>query len=150
VPALALTFDVVDGVPCAEGTFQGVTYVVQAQAPVTLGIWFGPGQDLAGFRSSFSAGEPATFGAEAEALVAGEAVSCQTGQVTGGAVATGLVLQPDGTLGHVTSESRDVTHVGVAWIRHGTPVLLRWQVETSERERWRSAEEHFFGSVVLL
>jgi hypothetical protein len=150
VPAVALTFDVIDGVPCVEGTFQGTTYVVQTLAQVTLGIWFGPGQDLAGFRSSFSAAEPVMFGAEAEALVAGEAASRQTGRVAGGAVATGVVLQPDGTLGHVTSESRDVTHVGVAWIRHGTPVLLRWQVETPERERWRAAEEHFLGSVVLL
>jgi hypothetical protein len=149
LPGLTAAVDLLDQVPTAEGTFGGTTYVVQSAPPVTLGVWHGPGQDLRGFRDSFGPGEPVTFDRETRARVAGVPARRQIGHVTGGTVATGLVAQPGSDVGHVDVVAADLTYVAVAWVRTGTPVLMRWQVESVERERWRAAEEHFFGSVTL-
>jgi hypothetical protein len=149
LPGLAAAVDLLDGVPVSEGVFEETSYVVQVAPPVVAGVWYGPGQDLEGFRASFGPAEPVTFDRESRARVAGTPARRQTGRVTAGTVATGLVAGPGGELGHVDVVSGDVTHVAVAWVREGTPVLMRWQVETAERERWRAAEEHFFGSVTF-
>jgi hypothetical protein len=149
LPWLAAAVDLLEEVPAFEGKFAGTTYVVQTSPPVTLGVWHGPGQDLEGFRGSFGPGEPVTFDLETRVRVAGAPARRQTGRVAAGTVATGLIAQPDGDIGHVDMVSGDVTHVAVAWVRAGTPVLMRWQVESAERERWRAAEDHFLGSVML-
>jgi hypothetical protein len=106
-------------------------------APVRLTLDF-----LGGYAVSEGVFEP-----EQEVWVAGQQACRHVGTVTGGSVATGLIWEPDGSLGHVHSVSQGVTHVALSMLRDDQHVLIRWHVPTVEREAYRSAEAHFFGAI---
>lgn len=61
LPTLELTLDLLGAVPYSEGVFGTTSYLVQSWGPVTCGIWYGDGQDLATFRASFGPLEPVSF-----------------------------------------------------------------------------------------
>jgi hypothetical protein len=143
-----ITLDFLSGPPFMEGTFEGFSYVYQTMDPILLGVWFGPKQDLAGFRASFGPNEPAIFGPEEGARTCGRPARRQVATVPEGSGAVGLVREQDGSLGHIYTRTKARTHVAVAFQHHGVDVLVRFQVDTPSREAWHAAEQRFFSSIV--
>lgn len=150
IAALGLRFDFLAGAAVTGGVFEGVTYLVQAADPLLLGVWYGDGQDLATFRSGFGPHQPVTFDAEERLRICGQRARRQVARVAGAVPSVGLVRGPDGLLGHLWSESEAITQVAVALRRGDQDVLIRWQVTTPERTRYRLAEAHFFASIVCV
>jgi hypothetical protein len=147
IAALGIRVDFFDGAEVSEGTVSGMTYSMQSKDDVTLGVWSGPGQDLAGFRARYGPPRRATFGEEQRLTVCEQSAVRQEAAVAEEESATALIVGPDGSLGHRSTEFPALVSVGVALRIRDKPVLVAFTVSAAKREAHREEERHFFASI---
>lgn len=140
-----VSLDLVDGQPILEGDAAGFHYVSQAHPPVQLDVWIGPNMSLAWWRGRFGSRD-ATIGPESVVTVCGRSARRQEVSVPE-QHAVGLVPTDTG-LGHVEAATPAELHVAIAGTAaSGTPFVVSWRVEATQRDALRSDEAHFLASI---
>ena len=117
--------------------------LVSGFRPVRVGAWYGPGNDLAAWRSGILSRPGATAGAETRTTVCGQP-------------ARRLEIEtPDRLPDHLTlttgesgfAENPGETFVAVALDHHGGPVVAFYVVTTAQRSTYAGDEAHFFATI---
>jgi hypothetical protein len=128
IDELGITVPILDGAPPSRGAAGGITYLIQEQDGVKLGVWYGAGRDLAAWRGFYATPRTATFGTEESITVCGAPAARQRADVAAGETATGAVRGDDGAIGHIDGTAPAVHSVAIALTRGDTPVLIELAV----------------------
>lgn len=138
-------FDAPAGAAPAQGTTAGMSYLLAASGPITIGAWTGGPWSLEHWRALVSSGG-GLLGPSTPATVCGQPAVRQEA-VMPRAQATGLVQSADDAIGHVTEDQPARTRIAVGFDLAGAPVVIEWAVAQDQRAAWRAAEDRFFASV---
>lgn len=140
---IGLVARILDGEPLAVLGDATRGQVMSGFRPVRAGLSFGPGEDLAHWKSGVGDNPGVQFGSETPTTVCGrparklEAVSPTrpASQVSYGSGVHGSEANPGETYVVVAFQYKDV------------PVLADYIVTTSERQKYAEDEAHFFASI---
>jgi len=117
-------------------------WMVSGKPPILVGVWYGPGEDLARWRAGFQPEDSPSFGKERTTTICGR--SARRLEVTTSARAPDQVAVPGGD----TLQSHPArTSIAVELSHAGAPVLAYYSVDTDQRRAYAADEAHFFSSI---
>jgi hypothetical protein len=145
---IGLELDVLDGPAISQGTAGGIRHAHQQARGVRLSVRAGPGSDLANWRGGY-ASRAAQFGKESPVTLCGAAVR-QEAEIAADSAVGSYRAPKDGKIGHIYSNQPALFAVAVAFAIGGELAVAGWEVPLDERERYRAAEQRFFGSLTCL
>jgi len=146
VAALDLELAVMSDVTPTEGVAGELVYFHAAHGPVTIDVWSGPGQDLAGWRARLVNRKP-RHGPETASTLCGRPALRQE-SAAAEETATGSYRAPSGDIGHLAHRVPPQVHVALAGTTtSGAPLLVVWSVAADARDALRGDEAHFFAAL---
>lgn len=119
-------------------------YVISSRGPLLIGLWYGPGEDLARWRGGF---EPdtdpgATFGRETKTRVCGRMARRLEAHTPSRPPAS--VAMPGGE----TSQQFPAKDSIAVELEHGgAPAVAYYVIESDQRAAYAADEERFFASI---